>query len=116
MNSIIAYINSKKHEELVAEGEAFKISRHIQSAIGLSELPKELNFPLINYRIIKTSRCFDKGWIDLIEINPIAIEAPLGYAGGIKPWVILRGGTAAINVPPEKVVNKFFDELKQFTT
>lgn len=116
MNKILSMITDQACQTYQAETEVYKISRRIQSIIGLHEIPShDVSIPMVKYRIIKTHRRFSNGWHFLLEIVPVEIQEAPGVGTIEDPgWPVHRHGTSAINLPPTEIINEFFKELDDF--
>lgn len=114
MNAIQKHLEDQKFDRLNKETAVFKLSRLIQEAIGLEEVPEELDFFMRNYRIVATQRKFAVGWVRLLEVMPIKVQHPL-ESKCTQRWVIEQNGTRTINLPPVIEVIDFLEELKEYT-
>lgn len=118
MTAISQFVQGQKNNRAFQESEVLKISQRIASKIEVQ--PEEIdskikfNYPLKKYRIIKTHRCFNEGWIDLFEINPIQCKGDMGYSNGDNAKWIEGGGTTTTNLPPKDEIEKFFVELDDY--
>lgn len=113
MTKIAEFANEIKYERLQKETGVFKLSQIIESKIGIesNKVPHDFNYPLKKYRIVKTCRCFNTGWIDLFEINPIKCVNQMGYSNNDNAYWIDQEGTRTKNLPPKHEIENFFIDL-----
>lgn len=118
MTTISQFVQGQKDNRIFKESEVLKISQRIASKIEVQ--PKDIHsmrdftFPLKKYCIIKTHRCFNEGWIDLFEINPIKCKDQMGFHNNDNAKWVECEGTTTTNLPPKEEVEKFFAELDDF--
>lgn len=115
MTKIAEFANDIKYARLQKETDVLKLSRLIADKIGINpeDVPRDFEYPLKRYRIVKTHRCFNTGWIDLFEVNPIKCKGNVGYSNGDNAYWIDQEGTATKNLPPKHEIEKFFIDLDE---
>lgn len=115
MTKIADFANEVKYERLQKETDVVKLSQLIASKIGINtyEVPNDFSYPLKRYRIVKTHRCFDTGWVDLFEINPIKCVDQMGYSNNDNAYWVDTEGTCTKNLPPKHEIEKFFVDLNE---
>lgn len=113
MTKIAKFANDIKYQRFQKETDVFKLSQLIASKIGINpnEVPNDFSYPLKRYRIVKTHRCFNTGWVDLWEINPIKCKDQMGYSNNDNAYWVDVEGTCTKNLPPKHEIEKFFIDL-----
>lgn len=95
------------------EQKVIALSNSIKEVIGDNYTNRgDVVLTLGRYRVVKTSRCFSNGWVNLLEIVPINYGSSVGFINTKNPSWIKVEGTRTINLPPKKVINEFFSELE----
>lgn len=110
MNEFKQQLAAQVANRVFKEQEVVGISVRITELIGVS--PEDLKHyhedPRIHvghYDIVKTTRIFAQGWVDLWEI------VQRGESNWNPAWSEFHG-TATINLPPQQVVNHVFNCLR----
>lgn len=113
MTKIADAANEIKFIHLLKETDVLKISRWIANKIGISptEVERDFQYPLKKFRIVRTSRCFSTGWVDLFEINPIKCKGQMGYCNNDNAYWIDVEGTCTKNLPPKHEMENFLIDL-----
>lgn len=110
MNPFKKQVEEKQTKRYWAEKNVFQLSRRISEIICLR--PDQVGFGEVfeqvpGYKIVRTSRCFSTGWVELFEVVPKEYDSVEDL-----PYIELEGNRT-INLPPFEITQDFLEKLKK---